>query len=63
MLVVDLRAVGFIDSAGLGVLVAANKRARREGRRLVLVKGPGPVANVLAVTGLDGALETTETPG
>ena len=63
VLVVDLRAVRFIDSAGLGVLVAANKRARREGRRLVLVKGPGPVANVLAVTGLDGALETTETPG
>jgi anti-anti-sigma factor len=34
--VVDLTECGFIDSTGLGVLVAANKRLRDLGRRLAL---------------------------
>src|SRR5690348_772615 len=35
--VVDLRAVGFIDSAVLGALLAAKHRAAHEGLALVLV--------------------------
>src|SRR5437588_4940145 len=38
-LVLDLRGLVFMDSSGLRELFAAQRRAREEGRRLVLVKG------------------------
>ena len=52
-LVVDLGAVPFIDSAGLGALVAAVRRARSRGGDMALCVRPGPVGRVLALTGLD----------
>jgi anti-sigma B factor antagonist len=57
-LVLDLRRVRFIDSSGLAALVAAWKRARRDGRRLIVVSSPGAVERLLTVTGLDRELET-----
>jgi anti-sigma B factor antagonist len=61
--VVDLRAVRFIDSSGLAVLLAAHQRARRRGARFVAVHGDGtPVAQVFAQTALDRAFETTTRP-
>jgi anti-sigma B factor antagonist len=52
-LVIDLSALEFIDSTGLGVLVAAGGRAREGGHRIRL-RGPGKnVASTLSVTGLD----------
>jgi anti-anti-sigma factor len=57
VLVIDLRAVSFVDSSGLAELVAAHKRARRRQARLVVVRGEGTsVAKVLAVSGLDRTL-------
>jgi len=51
--VVDLSAVTFMDSSGLGVLVAAQQR--RAGA--LVVRGPcASVAKVLAYTGLDHVL-------
>jgi anti-sigma B factor antagonist len=50
--VVDLEGVGFIDSAGLGVLVGGLKRARTGGGDLSLVCTGRPVLNVLEITGL-----------
>jgi anti-sigma B factor antagonist len=52
-LVVDLSAVGFIDSTGLGVLVATLKHVREaEGTLDVVVSAPR-VLKVFALTGLD----------
>lgn len=53
--VVDLTAVHFIDSQGLGTLVGGLKRARSRGGDLRLVHPPADVAAVLRLTGLDRA--------
>jgi anti-sigma B factor antagonist len=53
VLVVDLNAVGFIDSSGLGVLVGALRRAREAGGDLRVVSGQEAVARILRITGLD----------
>jgi anti-sigma B factor antagonist len=54
-LVVDLGQVGFIDSVGLGVLVAAHRRLRSlgEGSVMQVVCADGLTQRILRVTGLD----------
>jgi anti-sigma B factor antagonist len=54
--VVDLTPVAFMDSTGLGVLLAAHKRARANGRRVLLVCPEGPVLRVVRLTGIDKVL-------
>jgi anti-sigma B factor antagonist len=61
--VVDLSAVTFIDSTGLGLLVAALTRARSAGRSMCLVGPTGLVIRVLRVTRLDQAFEIHVTLG
>ena len=62
-LVVDLRDVTLLDSTGIGELVRAQQRARRAGRRLVVVRGRGtPIAQVLAATAMDRVLELADDP-
>jgi anti-sigma B factor antagonist len=56
-LMLDLSALGFIDSAGLARLLAAHRRAKREGRRLIVVEGTGAVRRLIALTALDQQLE------
>jgi anti-sigma B factor antagonist len=56
-LVLDLRELTFLDSCGLSRLLAARKRARREHRRLVLVRGPAAVQRLFALTAVDEAFE------
>src|SRR3954454_1634382 len=56
-LVLDLRALSFLDSSGLARLLAARRRARREHRRLVLVRGRAAVHRVFALTALDEEFE------
>jgi anti-sigma B factor antagonist len=58
--VVDLRPVTFMDSAGIGILVAAHKRLRAHSGRLVLVDVDGPVQRVLHLTGLLRVLTLTD---
>ena len=53
LIVVDLRGLGFMDSSGLRVLVAADGRAREQDRRLVLIRGPERVQRVFSITKLD----------
>lgn len=53
---VDLRAVSFIDSTGLGVLVAADERARREGWHLAVGKGSPAVERLLTLACLSSRL-------
>ena len=38
--VLDLRELRFLDSCGLARLLAARRRARKAGHRLLLVRGP-----------------------
>jgi len=54
-IIADLRGVGFLDSAGLGALVAARKELRGRAGSLMLVPGTGRVVQVLRITGLTGA--------
>jgi anti-sigma B factor antagonist len=52
-LVLDLSALDFIDSTGLGVLVGALRRARSDGGDIRLAALPASIGRVFSVTGLD----------
>ena len=56
-LVLDLSGVSFMDSTGVRTLLQADSRARRDGRRLLLIAPPEPAARVLRVTLLDRRFE------
>jgi anti-anti-sigma factor len=62
VLVVDLRAVSFLDSSALRLVVALDARARAHGRRLVLVRGPEEVQRVFRITRLEHQLEFVDRP-
>lgn len=55
--VLDLCAVRYLDSTGLGVLIAFSRRLNAEGR-IVLAHAPEPVLGLLELTGLDARFET-----
>jgi anti-anti-sigma factor len=59
---IDLRELTFLDSSGLGRLVAARRRAMKAGRRLVLVRGPAAVQRVLQLTAVEEAFELVHEP-
>ncbi|MFF1442475.1 STAS domain-containing protein [Streptomyces sp. NPDC058295] len=54
--VIDFRAVTFMDSSGINVLVAANNAARAANGWLRLAHTPRPVAQVLHIVGLDDVI-------
>ncbi len=54
--VVDLADVSFMGASGLGVLVAAGKRLRRDDGKLVLRSAPPSVQRMIEITGLDATL-------
>ena len=56
-LVIDLRGLHFMDSAGLGRLLAARRRAARARRRLVIVRGGRVVDRVMMLAGLSDVFE------
>jgi anti-anti-sigma factor len=60
LVVLDLREVTFMDSCGVHLIVSASIRARRAGRRLVLVRGRSQVARILALTGASEDVESVE---
>src|SRR6201995_1733746 len=49
--VLDLRELTFLDSCGLARLLAARRRARRAGHRLLLVRGPAALQGVFVLCG------------
>ncbi len=51
-LVVNLEPVGFLDSTGLGVLVAALNRMRRQGGDIELICSQLRILRVFEITGL-----------
>jgi anti-anti-sigma factor len=60
LVVLDLRGVSSMDSAGLHLLLDTNLRQRAAGRRLVVVTGSPHVRRVLDLTGVSGQLEITD---
>lgn len=48
-IVVDLAAVGEIDSAALGMLLIARDRANERGKRIAIEGATGPVLQVLKI--------------
>lgn len=52
----DLSRLDFVDSTGIGVLVAAAHRLRGEGRQLVVTGARPTIRAVLEVTGVDRLL-------
>ncbi len=55
--VVDLRALTFIDCLGAHAIADAAARARQDGRRLMVVRGGRQVNKVLTLTGAAAGLE------
>ncbi len=62
VVVFDLRELEFLDSTGLRLILGADSRARREGRRVVIVPGPEKVHRVFRITLLDRRLEFIDSP-
>ena len=56
-LVLDLRGLSFLDSCGLARLLAARRRARKAGHRLLLVRGPAAIQRLFALSAVDEAFE------
>jgi anti-sigma B factor antagonist len=62
-IVLDLRALDFIDSSGLSELLIARRRGERVGRRVLLSTSPDTAtASVLAMTGIDTVMENVDGP-
>ena len=59
---VDLSQVGFLDSAGLNVLVHAYKRVRDEGHRLRTTGEQDHVLAVIKASGLDDYFHANDAP-
>lgn len=59
--VLDLTAVAFIDSAGIGALATGRKVIGARRGDLVLVATDGPVRRLLRVTAMDQAVSTFAT--
>jgi anti-sigma B factor antagonist len=55
--VIDLRAVEFLDSTGLRVILAADARSRSDGFNLRIIKGTHQVRRLLSLTGMDTHLQ------
>jgi anti-sigma B factor antagonist len=61
-LVIDLRGVSFLDSTGLRVVLSADGRARKDGRRLEVIPGPPPVHRVFRIALLDRRIAFVDPP-
>jgi anti-sigma B factor antagonist len=56
VLALDLRGLSFIDSTGLQLLVALDRRAQRDGFELRLVAPAAPADTAIRICGLDQVL-------
>jgi len=57
LILLDLRDLRFMDSTGLRTVVGADMRAREDGRRVAVVRGPEAVDRIFALTRIDERLE------
>src|SRR3954452_5670546 len=61
-LILDLTRVNFIDSTGLSMIINADGRAKRAGRRLTIVSGDGVPRRILRTVGLEDRLDVLSGP-
>ena len=61
-LVVDLRALSFLDSTGLSTILRQDRRARAAGREFIVVKGPAQIRRVFTLTGVSELLTMVDEP-
>ena len=61
-LLLDLRRVNFIDSTGLSMIINADGRAKKAGRRLTIVSGDGVPRRILRTVGLEDRLDVLSEP-
>jgi anti-sigma B factor antagonist len=59
-LLLNMEKVSYMDSAGIGELVACYKRAREKSGTVKLLKASGKVADLLQLTKLQEVFETFE---
>ena len=59
-IVVDLRRLDFMDSAGVRMIVQADRRAREAGRRLAVIAGLGIPLLLFRALGLDERLDIVD---
>lgn len=57
VVILDLDGIEFVDDLGLGVLLAAVKRARQSDGRLLVVANRPRILELFDLTGLDRVLE------
>lgn len=62
VLVLDLKELEFVDSAGLRVILAAHERARSRGQEFALTKGSEQVQRLLSIAGVDDHLRVIDAP-
>jgi anti-anti-sigma factor len=60
--VLDLREVSFIDSAGLRLVLYSSRALEASGGGLTVVRGPREVQRVFDLVGLDGRLAMLDLP-
>jgi anti-sigma B factor antagonist len=58
LVVLDLRELAFMDCSAVHAIVNAGIRARRVGRRLILMRGPPNVDRLFMLTGSSDEVET-----
>jgi anti-anti-sigma factor len=63
LLVLDLSALGFVDSTGVRLVLLADERARAGGRRLAVRLGTGPALRVFEALGLLDKIDVLPPPG
>jgi anti-sigma B factor antagonist len=60
LIVLDLGSLRFLDSTGLRLIMTADQRARDQGRRVAIVRGPDSVNRVFTITKLGDRLEIVD---
>ena len=61
-LVIDMSDVSFLDSTGLGAIVALQRRQRAHGGVVAIANAAPPVARVLQLTGMHLTMEVNGEP-
>lgn len=61
-LVVDLRALEFMDSTGLRLVLEWDAESRADGISFAVVPGPDAVERVFRLTGTEGRVEIADAP-
>lgn len=62
VVVLDLRALQFMDCSGAHLILAADRRAELAGCRLLVVRGPAQVSRLFELAGLDRRLTVVDEP-